>query len=220
MNLYKTKGLKPIKLITILIILTSIHLYSSEKICENNESTYNDGYQKNVPCDFKNKIENVKDLRISGRNPSVAFNPNEAIKILTKMLEKKSDYYRGAYNMGLAYAIKDDYDKAIKYINKAIKIKERNGNISDISVYNSAGWIYNKSKKYDDAIKALKKGEEGINDQTYKSTKRSLYVNLGTAFYHKKDYEKSLKYFEKSQEILSSDYAKQMIKGIKELISY
>ena len=115
--------------------------------------------------------------------------------------------YASAYsNLGLAYESKGDYDKAIEYFQKSLKINLKKLGLEHQDVardYNNLGVAYQSKGDYDEAIEYF-----------YKSLKIYLkklgsedpdvalnYNNLGLTYSMKGDYDKAIEYFQKSLKI-------------------
>jgi len=96
------------------------------------------------------------------------------------------DWFQKGYN---AYDI-GDYDNAILYYNKAIKLAPEY-----ISLYNNLGVVYDSKNFYDKAIEVY---YEGIRID---STDYDLFVNLANAYAQKGNQDKAVKYFTKAIEI-------------------
>ena len=68
-----------------------------------------------------------------------------------------------------------------------------------MSAWKGLGDVYNKIKRYDDAIEAFTKALE--NESGDKNTIGQVYNALGMAYYHKKQYKESLVEFEKATKV-------------------
>jgi tetratricopeptide (TPR) repeat protein len=96
--------------------------------------------------------------------------------------------YSPAYNnLGLAYKQKDDYDKAIEYYQKALKLdfEQVGPGHTEVAIrYNNLGIAYEYKGEYDKAIeyyqKALKMGFEQLGPEHPKIAIR--FNNLGAAY--------------------------------------
>jgi len=83
--------------------------------------------------------------------------------------QNKSIYYN---NKGVIYYEEDNYDKAIKYLNKAIGLSPKND-----AYYNNRGLVYNKlkdyKKAYEDFNNSIKLNHK--NTSAYKSMELACY---------------------------------------------
>lgn len=109
-------------------------------------------------------LQNSKE-GIEEYNKTLALFPNDGAAI------------RGIGN--IYYEIEEDYEKAIGYFEKAIKVDEENSK----PVYYKLGWLYNDTERFDDAIKILLKGIE------YDSEDSGYREELGYSYYMKEEYE-------------------------------
>ena len=115
--------------------------------------------------------------------------------------------YGSAYNnLGLAYDSKGDYDKAIEYYQKALKInlKKPGPEHPDVARnYNNMGEAYREKGDYDKAIEYYQKSLK-INLKKLEPEHPDVafnYNNLGLAYDSKGDYDKAIEYYKKSLEI-------------------
>ncbi|PID30277.1 MAG: hypothetical protein CR982_01280 [Candidatus Cloacimonadota bacterium] len=98
---------------------------------------------------------------------------------------------RVAYNLGLSYYNKKEYEKAKKLYKKAIKL-----NPNYVNPYHNLATIFMNQKKWDDALFYFTKA-----DQFSEKNINTLY-NLGTVWFYKGNFERSEHYYSK---VLSLD---------------
>ena len=151
-----------------------------EKEAEHAKTAYNLGNVYFVELDFPKALNAYLD--------SVRLAPDDSIYL---------------HEVGNAYSILAQYDKAIEYYEKALKpnlntLGENHLNVAII--WNTLGLAWCAKGDYDKSIeyyeKALKSdlntfGEDHPNVATY-------WNNLGAAWYAKGDYNKSIEYYEKA----------------------
>lgn len=116
--------------------------------------------------------------------------------IVKKNLGKSYNY------LGIIYKYQGDYDKALEFYFKSLKIKEETGDKNGMAAsYNNIGTMYTSKNYYDKALefyfKSLKIFEE-IGD---KNGMAATYNNIGNNHYLKKDYDKALEFYTKSLKI-------------------
>lgn len=121
---------------------------------------------------------------------------------LSQKLKFKKGIASAYYNMGLSSTGKSDFDEAINYFFKGLKIFKETGNKKGESAcLHNIGNVRNNQGKYTAALpytlKAAKIREE-IGD---KIGSGSSYNNMGVTYYYIGDYSKALTYFFKSLKI-------------------
>ena len=111
---------------------------------------------------------------------------NEEVDVLSA-----TDWFQKGYNAFL----NDDYDKAIKYNQKAIEINP------DFAIaYNNMGIAYARKENYNKAIEYFKKAIEINPDDA------EAYYNMGLIYADKGNYDKAIEYYKKAIEI-NPDFA-------------
>ena len=130
----------------------------------------------------------------------------KAIGYLEEAIRLDKNYGPAYSNLGTAYGSKGNYDKAIEYHRKALKIdlKKLGPEHPNVAImYNNLGRAYGSKGNYDKAIKYYRKalkidlkklGPEHPNVATW-------YSNLGSAYIHKGNYDKAIKYYRKALKI-------------------
>jgi len=109
-------------------------------------------------------LQNAKD-GIEQYNKTLALFPNNGTAI------------RGVGN--IYYEIEEDYDKAIEYFERSLKVDEEGSE----PVYYKLGWLYNDKERYDEAIKILLTAIEIDSENS------GYREELGFAYYKKEQYE-------------------------------
>ena len=111
---------------------------------------------------------------------------------LRELLEAEKIYPDDPYlqnDLGFVYMEKGKSDLAIQHFQRALELK------SDYSAAkNSLGVAYMKNEQWDDAIACFK----GLTENLLYATPQYPLVNMGWAYYNKKDYSESEKYYKKA----------------------
>jgi tetratricopeptide (TPR) repeat protein len=133
--------------------------------------------------------------------------PENFLKSITKLLNKEShrDTEKAAltcHNLASIYEAKGEYDKAIEFYNKALKINEVKLGLDHpdtAATYNNLAGVYRAKGDYDRAIefskKALKIYDEklGLDHPDAATT----YNNLAGVYKAKGEYERAIEFYEK-----------------------
>jgi tetratricopeptide (TPR) repeat protein len=176
-------------------------LYCFEKVIEDNpddgDTYYNLGmiYQKLNKIDraiesFKAILRlNPEDAEIYNILGSIYCNANQdtksAIVCFEKAIELKPDSAEVYFNLGLAYNLAKELDKAIPKYEKAMELQPDNAGI-----YNNLGTIYQEKNDLEKAIFYYKKGLEIYPEHP------SLRFNLGCSLIKTGDFAQAWDYFE------------------------
>lgn len=131
-----------------------------------------------------NAINNNKQKVIYAIQHMEAGNIDESITILEEVLSEEPDNYFASYELGLAYYMKENYDKATKLYKKLCEHPSADG-----QTYQMYGNSLEKLGKEKEAIKAYDKGIKKFPDFGL------LYVERGMMELPK-DYDKAIHYFE------------------------
>ena len=117
--------------------------------------------------------------------------------------ETTADAYN---NIGVVYDYLGDYDKALEYYNKALKISKAvlGENHRDTAMsYGNIGVVYDNLGDYDKALEFKNKALEIQKDvlgENHPDTAMS-YGNIGNVYHNLGDYDKALEYYFKALEI-------------------
>jgi len=97
------------------------------------------------------------------------------------------------YSLGFTYfQYFNKYEEAITHLQKAISLKK------DYSeAYNALGYIYLKQEKWNEAINMFEKALLNI----FYPTPEMVYINMGWAYFKKKDYIKAIDSYKKATEL-------------------
>ncbi|CAF0730650.1 unnamed protein product [Adineta steineri] len=134
---------------------------------------------------------------------------NKAEHLYTTLLEQTSDISEQAhyYNrLGGIYLNQGDYEKAIRYCEKALEIRKKtlSANHPDLAFsYNNIGSVCDEMGEYSQALLAHEKALE-IREKTLPSNHPDLatsYNNIGLVYMNMGEYSKALSFYEKALEI-------------------
>ncbi len=117
-------------------------------------------------------------------------------------IDNKRNIAKALNTQGVSFYLQGNYEKALEYYEKSLKIAEEIGDKRGIGIsYNNIGNIYSVQGNYEKALeyyaKSLKIAEE-IGD---KRAMRNYYTNIGLIYYEQGNYEKALDYQVKSLKI-------------------
>jgi type IV pilus biogenesis/stability protein PilW len=147
-------------------------------------------------CTSKENLEQQKEQAVAHRNLGEAYlrqaNYTAALRELIKAEAMNPEDYFVQDDLGLAYFYKGDPDKAIYHFKKALAIKDDYG-----PARNNLGNAYAEKKEWDQAIEQYKI----VTSDLLYATPQFPYSNLGLAYYHKKEYRLSEKYFKEALKI-------------------
>jgi Tfp pilus assembly protein PilF len=127
------------------------------------------------------------------RNIAGAFigqkNYTEALRELLEAEKLYSDDPYLQHDLGFVYMEKEKPDLAIQHFKRALALK------SDYSdARNNLGVAYIKNEQWDEAIACFKE----LSENLLYTTPQNPLVNMGLAYYHKKDFAQSEKYYKKA----------------------
>lgn len=149
------------------------------------------------------RLDGLKEI-MSGRTREGEKELNKAIEIFENSLEKRKYLVNLAASygwIGEAKRLNMEYDKAIKYLNIAIKICEGKGLLGGLPVfYANAGQAAYEMENYILAEEYLKKSIEYYKQADSLWGRALAYSYYSLILLIKKEYEESLKYLEKAKE--------------------
>ena len=103
---------------------------------------------------------------------------------------------------GVSYAIRGNYEEALIYYKKSLKIKEKIGNQKGIAnSLNNIGDIYKKQGDYGEALMFYKKSLHIFKETGDKRGISNSLSNIGDIYYKQGDYDQALNYYKKSIKI-------------------
>jgi tetratricopeptide (TPR) repeat protein len=135
-------------------------------------------------------LEKVFSLWVDNKHS----NPREALKYLNKAIELDPKYASAYHLRGIAYAVLEEYRRAIKDYNKAIELNpELDDALSEI--YSNRGHAYSYLKDNRRAIKDCNKAIELDPKNAF------AYLNRGFAYYSLKEYRRAISDYNKAIEL-------------------
>lgn len=144
-------------------------------------------------------------------------------QIDTSLLDMHKDAYLGQINIniGSIYLNKGNYDKAIEYYYKAIRLYESAGSKRhQIKAIINLGNIYIFNKRYDKAIEEYSKAldiAEAVGGKVIHQ-KASIYTNLGSCYKAKGSLDTAMMYYNKALDIRTKSGVKYAIAGLSDNI--
>ena len=134
-----------------------------------------------------------QELLMKGADALAEDNLQEAESLFLLAAEADNSNYLAFYNLGLLASDQDRLEDALKWLEKALALKN-----DDADILTTLGTVHLKAGRDSEAEilfqKALKIGENEV-----------IYNNLGTIFFRRKDYRKAKKLFRRALDI-NPDY--------------
>ncbi|UCD81859.1 MAG: tetratricopeptide repeat protein [Desulfobacterales bacterium] len=141
-------------------------------------------------CTAKENVEERREVAEASKTLGEAYLREGNFRAALKEFKKAEEISAGDYflqdDLGLAYYYLKQYDLAIRHFRNALAIKD-----DYAPARNNLGNAYAQKKEWDQAIEQYK---IVISDLLY-ATPQYPYSNLGVAYYHKKQYALSEKYY-------------------------
>ena len=110
-----------------------------------------------------------------------------------------TSYYSSLSNSNIQ---NNNYKDALLYTQKAILFAEKNKNIQDQAVQHfNLGKLYHDLKKYDDAIKSLRKSSDLYTDLNPSHNEAGTYYYMGLCYMAKQNFDRSAMYFHEAKTI-------------------
>jgi Tfp pilus assembly protein PilF len=161
-----------------------------------------DRYQSDISPDLVAMVDDAKQKQING------MDLDQAAAELQQVLNKRPDYYRALFNLGLIYQSEEKTDLAVQYLSKAKQVRD-DYHIDDSSILNSLGWAQMQAGKLDDAERNLL---EAVNHPSgNKSTDERALNNLGYVYLQKGQSDKARTYLNRSRQQYQSDGASKIL---------
>ncbi len=166
----------------------------------------------------------TKSSTVSYRNPDSSIWYAEKGLAITQKYDDR--YFNGKeiqllIGTGIAYSIKSNYVRSIKYYLKAIKLidtiikrhpEEQNHFDQALAVcYTNIGILYYFDKKYDLSIQNLLKSVPLLENSGSNKQKGQVFNNIGINYLAKKEYPKALENYKKALEYFVKDSSQRSI---------
>jgi tetratricopeptide (TPR) repeat protein len=152
-------------------------------------------------------VENVDDVECLlkiGNICQLTGHWNEAVRGYERVLEKTNDdeVVSIVYNnLGLVYADKGEWDKAIEFYEKSLETKEKVGDVHGMArTYNNLGLVYADKGEWDKTIEFYDKSLETFEKVDDVHGMAQTYGNLGIVYARKGEWDKAIEFYEKSLE--------------------
>lgn len=167
-----------------------------------------DDFQKDIPEAATLSVARSKDFR-SRKQLDVAE------KTLREVLATYPDYYKARYELGLVYQDRSDYTAAIRELESARTIREKQ-NLPEYSIYNTLGWVYMLTGLNERAEENYLTALNYESKNTPESNRR-LYNNIAWFYYTLGKAGEARKYVDIATEKYQSDSAVELKKLIEQL---
>lgn len=179
-----------------------------------------DQFGQSVDPALVSKVDQARQLRLPGTKSSNAARETakKSAVMLQDIVQKKPDYYRAWFNLGLALNQAGDYSGAKAAFEKAIDLRSKLS-IKDITLLNSAGWAAMQNGDYLSAEKWLRMAVDDI-DQGSQSTKGSVYYNLGQLYFFTQRFDQARAFLKIARDQYGSKPAVETLRLIEQTKSF
>ena len=128
------------------------------------------------------------------------FNEFEkAIELLKKVLDKNPDDTQALNNIAIAYARKQEFDKAIPYFKRKYEISKQLNNEKDYSVAASnTALCYTSIKQYEDALSLLKEALDIELRHANLNRISNVYNSMAIVYLKRNEYDQALEFATKA----------------------
>ncbi len=145
-----------------------------------------------------NGLGNVAYYKYNLHEALVSY--QKSIEYLKKEPGLEAEIANGWHNIGLIHDENKNYDKALQYYFRALKVfKKKNVKKWLINTYNSIGSTYVVVNQYDSALYYFNLALENIDKKNNLVDLEMVYSNLGIVYHLKNEIELSLGYFVKAE---------------------
>jgi Flp pilus assembly protein TadD len=134
-----------------------------------------------------------QELMMKASDALAEDNLKEAERLFLMASETDSTNYLAFYNLGILASDQERLEDALFYLGKALSLKA-----DDADILTALGTVHLKAGRDSDAEKLFRKALEFGESEV-------LYNNIGTLFFHRKDYNQAKRLFRKALEI-NPDY--------------
>jgi len=153
-------------------------------------------------------VENVDDvgcLLEIGDICQLTGHWNEAVRGYERVLEISNDekVISLVYNnLGLVYADKGEWDKAIEFYEKSLETYEKVGDVHGMAqTYGNLGIVYFQKGEWDKAIEFYEKSLETKEKVGDVHGMAQTYNNLGSVYFQKGEWDKAIEFYKKDLKI-------------------
>lgn len=176
-----------------------------------------------LSIDSKNRFRIVKSSRIKA----------QVLRRLEK-LEESIEVYEQVYNqeksnigqdievdrelttilngLGITYALLANYDKALEFHFQALILKEKEGDLSEISIsLNNIGFVYFKLKDYEKALEYFLRSLDAKSEISDTFDLDRLYINIGVCHIHLNRFTDASEYIKKGFEVCGVNCTDEII---------
>lgn len=181
----------------------------------------NDAYSLSV--DSGNRFRIVKASRIKAQILRKLEKLEEAIEVYEKVyteernkvgqdIEVDRELTTILNGLGITYALIANYDKALEFHFQALILKEREGDLSEISIsLNNIGFVYFKLKDYEKALEYFLRSLDAKNKIADSFDLDRLYINIGICNIHLNNFSDASKYIKKGFEVCGAKCSDEII---------
>jgi Flp pilus assembly protein TadD len=163
-----------------------------------------DAFQSTIPQAQVQRLDSARELA-----------PDEAIAVLTRMVEENPTFYRARYNLGLALLQKGDTKAAVSHLQEALKLKEDPAlGVRDATIYNSLGWALLQDGDRERALATFEAGTRSSGSNT-KASNAKLFNNLGMVYLEEGRLEEARKAFETARKSYGSKKAEMNLEYLE-----
>lgn len=202
---------RPLLLIAILFSILAAAPASAQSV---------DQFGQSVDPALASKVDQARQLRLPGTKSSNAARESakKSAVMLQDIVQKKPDYYRAWFNLGLALNQAGDYTGAKTAFEKAIALRAKLS-IKDITLLNSAGWAAMQSGDYVSAEMWLRMAVADISQGT-DSTKGSVYYNIGQLYFFTQRFDQARAFLKIARDQYGSKQAVETLRLIEQTKSF
>ena len=138
-----------------------------------------DKFGQEVPKALERQVLQARLMRLPYQKDK--YDPENSERILLRVIERKPDYYRAHFNLGLTYHELGDYEKAVEAFDAAMRIRDEQ-QIDDFTLINTAGWSSLKNSDFPRAERLLLQAEK-LTEGSDTYTEGAVHSNLGELYF-------------------------------------
>jgi tetratricopeptide (TPR) repeat protein len=161
-----------------------------------------DTYQHEVPDVVASKTQQARQLRLENK-------PDQALAILEPLAKQNPNAFLVHYNLGMAYAAKNDWPAAISELQNAKQINLTN-HLQEPTIYNSLGWSYLQSGSYKQALSEFEQAQQPeVFEKLTAESQRKVLNNTGLTWAYLGQPDKATEFYAKANRVGSTSTATQ-----------